>query len=213
LFAMGCNLIILACNTASAKALRFIQQNYLPVVEPKKRVLGVIRPTSEKVGQYSVTKHIGILGTTGTIASLSYPIEIEHFFPDVKVYQQECPMLVPLVENNEYNSPGSDYFIKKYIDALFLQSDKIDTLILGCTHYPLLLAKIKQYLPNHITLLSQSEIVAQSLKDYLHRHPELERYCQKHSDRQFYTSDDPASFNRMAGIFYGEEVVSHHIEI
>ncbi|MFM9945533.1 MAG: glutamate racemase [Bacteroidia bacterium] len=212
LFNKGCNLIILACNTASAKALRSIQQNYLSITAPNKRVLGVIRPTTEIVGNYSKTGHIGILGTTGTINSESYPMEIAKFFPDVKVFQQACPMWVSLIENNEYNDEGANYFIKKYLDRLLNQSAKIDTIVLGCTHYPLLLKKIKAYLPSGIKILSQSNIIGNSLKDYLNRHPEIEQVCLKNSDRKFFTSDDPTSFDNMAGLFFETPVKSIHIE-
>lgn len=210
---MNCNLVILACNTASAKALRSIQQNYLPIHNPNKRVLGVIRPTSEIVGNYTTSKHIGILGTSGTVASLSYVIEIEKFFPNLKVYQQACPMWVSLVENNEFESDGADYFIKKYLDQLLQQSHEIDTIILACTHYPLLLNKIRAYLPPSISILSQGEIVAKSLKDYLNRHPEMDNLCDKNPAIKFYTSDDTETFNTMAGIFFGKELKSSHLEI
>ncbi len=213
LFDKGCNLVILACNTTSAKALRSIQQNYLPLIYPDKRVLGVIRPTTEIVGQFTKTKHIGILGTSGTVISQSYPIEILKFFPEVKVFQQACPMWVSLVENDEYTSEGSDYFVKKYLKELLVQSPQIDTIVLGCTHYPLLIKKIEAFLPKGITILSQSEIVANSLKDYLIRHPEIEHLCQKNSKQTFYTSDDTQTFDTMAGIFFGKQVVSKHLEI
>lgn len=185
LFDMGCNLVVLACNTASAKALRSIQQNHLPIVAPDKRVLGVIRPTTEIVGNYTTTGHVGVLGTSGTVASDSYPIEILKFFPQIKVFQQACPMWVPLVENNQFNNEGADYFIKKYLDELFKQSSKIDTLVLGCTHYPLLLKKIKEFLPSNIKIISQDAIVADSLKDYLLRHIEINEACEKNSKRIF----------------------------
>ena len=213
LFDKGCNLVILACNTASAKALRNIQQNYLPKEAPDKKVLGVIRPTTEIVGNYTKTGHVGILGTTGTIASQSYPIEILKFFPEVKVFQQACPMWVSLVENNEYTNEGSDYFVKKYLNELLVQSPEIDSIVLGCTHYPLLIKKIEAFLPKGITILSQSEIVANSLHDYLSRHPEIEHLCQKNSNQIFYTSDDTQTFDTMAGIFFGKNVESKHIEI
>lgn len=213
LFGMGCNLIILACNTASAKALRSIQQNYLPLAAPDKRVLGVLRPTTEIAGNYSKTGHIGILGTTGTIVSESYPIEITKFFPDTKVFQQACPMWVPLVENNEFSGPGADYFVKKYIDELLIQSPLIDTIVLGCTHYPLLLKKIKTYLPSGIRILSQSEIIGQSLSNYLARHPEIEKVCLKNSERIFFTTDDTASFDSVGKIFFDKEIKSRHLEI
>lgn len=213
LFNMGCQLIILACNTASAKALRSIQQNYLPTTDAYKRVLGVIRPTTESVRSYTKTGHIGILGTSGTVNSQSYPIEIEKFSPGVKVYQQACPMWVPLVENNEFNSPGADYFVKKYLDQLFEQSPKIDALVLGCTHYPLLIDKIKTFLKPDIQVLSQSEIVAHGLKDYLARHPEMEVLCEKGGKLTCYTSDDPTVFDTMAGIFFEKPLRSRHLVI
>lgn len=213
LFDKGCNLVVLACNTASAKALRSIQQNYLPVVAPNRRVLGVIRPTTEIVGNYTKTGHVGILGTSGTVASQSYPIEIEKFFPEIKVFQQACPMWVPLVENNEYHSEGANYFIKKYLDELLAQAADIDTIVLGCTHYPLLLEKIKEYLPAHIKIISQSEIVAAGLKDYLNRHPEMDKNCTKNGSRAFYTSDDPSTFDAMATLFFISPVKSTHLEV
>ncbi len=179
LFSMGCELVILACNTSSAKALRTIQQKDLPLIAANKRVLGVIRPTTEIVGKYTKTGHVGVLGTAGTIASNSYPIEIEKFYPQLKVVQEACPMWVPLVENNEFESEGADYFIQKNINSLLLKDKHIDTIILGCTHYPLLINKIKKYLPQNITLLSQGEIVAKSLTDYLKRHAEIEQKCSK----------------------------------
>ncbi len=169
LFSMGCELVILACNTASAKALRNIQQKDLPYIAPQKRVLGVIRPTTEIVGKYSKSGHVGVLGTTGTIASNSYPIEIEKFYPSIKVVQEACPMWVPLVENNEFESEGADFYIEKNLHNLLSKDSQIDTIILGCTHYPLLINKIKKHLPDTITLLSQGEIVATSLTDYLTR--------------------------------------------
>lgn len=213
LFDKGCNLVILACNTASAKALRSIQQNYLPIVAPNRRVLGVIRPTTEIVGNYSQTGHVGVLGTSGTVASQSYPIEIQKFFPEIKVFQQACPMWVPLVENNEYHSEGADYFIKKYLDDLLSQAADIDTIVLGCTHYPLLLNKIKEYLPAHIKIISQSEIVAAGLKDYLNRHPEMDKNCTKNGSRAFYTSDDSSTFDAMATLFFRSPVKSTHLEV
>lgn len=213
LFAMDCELVVLACNTASAKALRTIQQKDLPLIAPQKRVLGVIRPTTEVVGKYSKTGHIGVLGTTGTVTSNSYPIEIAKFFPQLNVSQEACPMWVPLVENNEFESDGADYFIKKNIDSLLSKDDKIDTIILGCTHYPLLMNKIKKYLPSNITLLSQGEIVADSLKDYLQRHTELEQKCSKGGSIDFYTTDAPENFDKAASLFFGKPVQSKHLAI
>src|SRR5699024_8945302 len=179
LFSKNCRLVILACNTASAKALRSIQQRDLPKIAPQKRVLGVIRPTAEIIGMHSQTGHIGVLGTTGTVQSNSYIMEIEHQFPEMSVYQQACPMWVPLVENREHKSPGADYFIKKYLSQIRQQSASIDTLLLACTHYPLLISKIRQQLDTNISVLSQGPIVAASLQDYLERHPEIEQHCSK----------------------------------
>lgn len=211
LFSMGCHLVILACNTASAKALRTIQQKDLPIIAPHKRVLGVIRPTTEIVGNYSKTGHVGVLGTTGTVNSESYPKEIAKFFPNLKVTQEACPMWVPLVENNEYESVGADIFIQENLNHLMQKDDKIDTIILGCTHYPLLIKKIKQFLPEQITLLSQGEIVAKGLKDYLNRHPEIENNCSKGKTISFYTTDDPKNFDEHASIFFGKEVKSENL--
>jgi glutamate racemase len=212
-FKQGCPLVILACNTASAKALRTIQQNDLPKIDPSKRVLGVIRPTSEIIGQFSKTGHIGILGTTGTVQSQSYLIEIEKFFPGTKVYQQACPMWVPLVENNEHNTTGADFFVEKDIKQLLSQSAAIDTILLGCTHYPLLIEKIKQFVPKGTTILSQGEIVADGLVDYLHRHPEIEERCTSGGSLQFFTTDSAEDFDSKAAIFYGKPVQSVHLSL
>lgn len=212
LFAKGCHLVILACNTASAKALRNIQQKDLPNIDPSRRVLGVIRPTTEVVGNFSKTKHVGVLGTTGTVTSNSYPIEIEKFFPEVKVFQEACPMWVPLIENNEFNNEGSNYFVEQHIKNLLRQSDKIDTVILGCTHYPLLLNKIKQYLPQHITILSQGEIVSKGLSDYLKRHPEMDAKCSKGGSLKFFTTEMPHNFDEQASRFFGKEIKSEHLQ-
>lgn len=213
LFEKGCNLVILACNTASAKALRNIQQKDLPLIAPNRRVLGVIRPTTEIVGNLSKTKHIGVLGTTGTVVSNSYPIEIEKFFPNVKVYQEACPMWVPLIENNEFNNEGSNYFVHKNVTHLLSQSKDIDTIILGCTHYPLLINKIKQYIPQHIKLLTQGEIVAKGLKNYLARHKEMDERCTKSSNIEFYTTETPENFNSQAGKFFGKEINAKHLSL
>lgn len=213
LFSMGCGLVILACNTASAKALRTIQQKDLPIIAPDKRVLGVIRPTTEIVGKYTKTGHVGILGTTGTVTSNSYPIEIEKFYPEFKVHQEACPMWVPLVENNEFENEGADYYIKKNLHNLLSKDNEIDTIILGCTHYPLLLNKIKKYLPEHITLLLQGEIVAKSLVDYLKRHIEIEQKFTKGGDIAFYTTDSPENFNKAASVFFGKTVKSKHLAL
>ena len=167
LFELGCHLVILGCNTASAKALRSIQMNDLHLLDANRRVLGVIRPTVECIGALTNTRHVGLLATPGTVKSESYPLEVKKLFPDVVVSSQACPMWVPLVENNEANSEGADYFVQKYLHELLYKDDQIDTIILGCTHYPLLLDKIKQYAPKHINIVTQGELVAESLKDYL----------------------------------------------
>jgi glutamate racemase len=206
LFDKGCHLVILACNTASAKALRNIQQKDLPNIDTNRRVLGVIRPTTEIVGNYSKTKHIGVLATTGTVVSNSYPLEIAKSFPELNVFQEACPMWVPLIENNEFNNEGSNYFIQKNVQHLLEQSSEIDTIILGCTHYPLLINKIKQYIPQHIQLLTQGEIVAKGLKNYLQRHPEMDAKCTKQGSIEFYTTETPENFNTQAGKFFGKEI-------
>ena len=208
LFAKGCPLVILACNTASAKALRNIQQLDLPKKYPTNRVLGVIRPTTEIIGNYTKTQHVGVMGTRGTVNSNSYPIEINHFYPEVAVHQQSCPMWVPLIENGEHTHAGADYFVDQYIQQLLQQSDQIDCILLACTHYPLLIPKIEQYLPNNIQLLAQGNIVANSLADYLKRHPEMESQLAKNSERTFYTSGDVAAFDAHASLFLGQALSS-----
>jgi glutamate racemase len=212
-FTQGCPLVILACNTASAKALRTIQQNDLPKIDPAKRVLGVIRPTSEIIGNLSKSNTVGILATTGTVQSGSYLIEIEKFFPECKVYQEACPMWVPLVENNEYNNAGADYFIKKHVENLFQKSPAIDTILLACTHYPLLAQKIQAFAPAGCTIVAQGAIVARSLADYLQRHPALEAACSKTGSLSFYTTDSAADFDSKAAIFYGKPVESTHLAL
>src|SRR5215217_4103636 len=185
----NCPLIVLACNTASAKALRTIQQNDLALLKPGARVLGVIRPTTEIIGHRTKTNSIGILATKGTVQSNSYLIEIEKFFPGLRIEQEACPMWVPLVENNEHHTKGADYFIKKHIDNILSKNKEIDSLLLACTHYPLLKEKIEAYLPSHVKLISQGEIVAESLKEYLYRHAEIEDKISKERKRSFYTTD------------------------
>ncbi len=212
-FKQGCPLVVLACNTASAKALRTIQQNDLAKIDPAKRVLGVIRPTTEIIGTLTKTKSVGVLGTAGTVQSNSYPIEINKFYPDIKVHQHACPMWVPLIENNEYAGEGADYFVKKDIDLLLQQSSDIDTILLACTHYPLLQNKIKQFTPEGINLLSQGKIVADSLAHYLERHPEIASICSKNADIAFYTTDSAADFDNHAAIFYGKTVKSQHLAL
>lgn len=212
-FQQGCPLVVLACNTASAKALRTIQQNDLENFGKDKRVLGVIRPTTEIVGQYSKSRKVGILATNGTVQSESYVIEIEKFYPDIEVVQEACPMWVPLVENNESESHGADYFIKKHIHQLLKKEPRIDTILLACTHYPLLLKKITEYTPLDITILTQGQIVANSLADYLHRHPEMEAQLTKEGKRIFYTTDSTEDFDMHAKNFFGKAVQSNHIDL
>lgn len=212
-FQQGCPLVILACNTASAKALRTIQQKDLPQLAPDNRVLGVIRPTAEVIGRYSGTGEVGVVATQGTVASGSYLLEIERFFPGLKVYQEACPMWVPLVENNEHTGPGADYFVRENLGHLFRSGKDIDVLLLGCTHYPLLREKINQYLPAGVKLISQGEIVAESLADYLSRHPEIDSRCEKNGSRRFFTTDSTTDFDGHAALFYGEQVASAHVDL
>jgi glutamate racemase len=212
-FKMGCPLVILACNTASAKALRTIQQQDLTRLGPEKRVLGVIRPTAEVIGNYTLTNHVGVLGTKGTVNSLSYPIEINKFFPEVHVHQQACPMWVPLVENNEYGSKGADYFIKKNLDELLGKQPDIDTLLLACTHYPLLIDKIKEHVPPHVKVVAQGSIVADSLEDYLLRHKKMASSLTQNGSIRFYTTDDTEDFDRQGTVFFGNEVKSIHLHV
>lgn len=213
LFGQGCQLVILACNTASAKALRTIQQCDLPLIDPDRRVLGVIRPTVEAVGEISATGHIGVFGTPGTIASGSYNIEIAKLYPEFKVYGHACPMWVPLVENCESDGDGADYFVKKDVDALLAMGADIDTVILGCTHYPLLLDKIKKYTPAGVNVVAQGDIVAHSLENYLHRHPEMDNRCSKGGTCRYLTTDDAAKFSSMASIFVNDEVCASKIKL
>lgn len=208
-----CPLIILACNTASAKALRTIQQKDLEHLDPKARILGVIRPTTEVIGNYSKSGSIGILATSGTVQSESYLIEIEKFFPGIKIQQEACPMWVPLVENNEHQTEGADYFVEKHIRNILSRDPEIDTLLLACTHYPLLKEKIEKYLPPKVKLLSQGDIVAESLASYLQRHPEIESGILKKGSRLFYTTDAPEDFDNKASIFFGETVQSKHADL
>jgi glutamate racemase len=210
-FERGCPLVILACNTASAKALRTIQQRDLPRIDPDRRVLGVIRPTAEVIGRHTSTGSIGILGTRGTVDSDSYVMEIRKFSPDVRVFQQACPMWVPLVENREHLGPGSDYFVKDCLAKLLSQSSDIDTVLLACTHFPLLMDKIAAFLPEGIRVVSQGAIVARSLSDYLFRHPEIETRILRGmptGERRFHTTDDTGLFDAQAGMFYGSPVFS-----
>ncbi|RNC67139.1 glutamate racemase [Proteiniphilum sp. X52] len=205
-FRQGCHLVILACNTASAKALRTIQQINLPELDPSKRVLGVIRPTAESIATLSENGHIGILGTEGTIRSGSYELEIGKLYPDITVTGEACPMWVPLVENREYHTPGADYFVRQHLERLFEKDPLIDTIILGCTHYPLLMNKITRYLPQNVKVISQGKYVAESLRNYLQRHPEMDRNCTKKGNIQYFTTDSPEKFGQQASIFLNEQV-------
>ena len=211
LFAQGCHLVILACNTASAEEVRNIQQQDLPTLAPERRVLGVVRPTVEYVGSQTRTGHIGVFGTPGTIASRSYNIEIEGMYPQFKVHGHACPMWVPLVENRESNGDGADYFVKKDISQLMADCPEIDTVILGCTHYPLLIDKINRFKPEGVNVIQQGPIVADSLADYLQRHPEIERHCSRGGTCQYFTTEDPDHFSPLASVFVNEPVDAHRI--
>jgi glutamate racemase len=208
LFAQGCSLVILACNTASAKALRSIQQNILPNKYPGKRVLGVIRPTAEVINQYTTSNKVGVFGTRGTVKSASYQIEINKLYPEIEVVQQSCPMWVPLIENNEHLNAGADYFVKIYLERLLAKAENIDCILLACTHYPLIVPKLEAYLPAGIKLLSQGDIVAQSLKDYLSRHPEIEAELRHGGGQTFVTTGDPEVFNTLGSLFFGSSIKS-----
>lgn len=213
LFSRGCHLVILACNTASAKALRTIQQNDLPRLDPSRRVLGVIRPTVEAVGALTRTRHVGLLGTKGTIMSQSYEMELHKLFPDIVVTGEACPMWVPLIENNEADSPGADYFVQKRIGNLLAHDGRIDTLILGCTHYPLLMPKILKYTPPGIRVLPQGEYVARSLRTYLQRHPEVDALCTRHGSCSYLSTEAADRFEQSASYFLKEEISAAHCDL
>lgn len=213
LFDQGCHMVILACNTASAKALRTIQQCDLPLIDPNRRVLGVIRPTVEKIGEISRNGHIGIVGTPGTIQSASYDIEIAKLHPQFHTYSQACPMWVPLVENREADSPGADYFVEQEITRLFAKQPLIDTVVLGCTHYPLLYDKIRRYVPQSATVVKQGDIIAESLHDYLLRHPEIDARCSKGATCHYLTTESADKFTEMASIFLRKPVTGSHIDL
>jgi glutamate racemase len=208
LFARGCPLTVLACNTASAKALRTIQQNDLPTLGPDRRVLGVIRPVTERIGRLTRSGHVGIFATAGTVRSRSYEIEIGNFFPDLTVTSEACPLWVPLIENNELEGPGVDYFVRKHIAHLLSLDPAIDTIILGCTHYPLLADRIVRFLPPGVHLVRQGGLVAEALVDYLRHHPEIDGLCAKGGGYKFFTTDRPEDFDDMAALFYGAAVAS-----
>jgi glutamate racemase len=213
LFKMDCPLIIIACNTASAKALRTIQQKDLPDIDPGLRVLGVIRPTVEILGSITKTKHVGILGTIGTVSSGSYPLEIRKLYHDLVVVQEACPLWVPLVENNETDNRGADYFVKKNVEHLLAMDPEIDAMLLACTHYPLLLHTIQKFTPGHVTIIQQDQIVADSLIDYLRRHPEIESKCSKNGSIRFYTTDSTGLFDERGSIFFQERISSKKIAL
>lgn len=213
LFEQGCQLVILGCNTASAKALRSIQQNDLPAIDPDRRVLGVIRPTVEKIGEITRTGNIGIVGTPGTIRSHSYEMEIEKLYPGFRTFTQACPMWVPLVENGEATGEGTDYFVKRDVERLMAQNPGIDTVILGCTHYPLLKDKVEKYVPEGVTVLSQGAIVADSLADYLNRHPEMTARCSKGATCRYLTTESSDKFSESATVFLSEPVEATSITL
>lgn len=213
LFGMGCHLVILACNTASAKALRNIQQNDIPKMGPDHRVLGIIRPTAECIGEITKTRHIGILATPGTIKSLSYPLEINKLFPDIKVSGEACPIWVPLVENNEFSSDGADFFVKRHVDHLLSKDEKIDSIILGCTHYPLLYDKIRKNVPKEIEIVSQGEYVASSLRRYLDVHTEMDAKCTKNGTCRYLTTEASDIFLQTASIFLNENIQAENISL
>ena len=213
LFEMGCHLVILGCNTASAKALRSIQQLDLPQWDPHRRVLGVIRPTAEVIGSLTKTRHVGVLATEGTIKSESYNLEIQKFFPDIKVSGVACPFWVPLVEYNEADSPGADYFVKKRIDEIMRKDPEIDAIILGCTHYPLLMPKILKYLPVGVRVIPQGEYVAESLQHYFEQHPQIEQRCSRGADVHYLTTENPQKFKEQAQLFLHEDVEVENITL
>ena len=213
LFERGCHLVVLACNTASAKALRSIQQQDLPLIDPAKRVLGVIRPTVEILPDISKSGHVGVLATPGTVKSRSYSLEIAKIAPEISVVEHACPMWVPIVENNEINTPGADYFIKKEIDVIMQKDPFIDTLVLGCTHYPLLLDNIRKFLPENVNVLCQGPLVAESLSQYLIRHPEIEERLSKNGSIKYLTTEHTEKFDSLASLFLDKQIESHTVAI
>ena len=213
LFDLGCHLVILGCNTASAKALRTIQQNDLPKLDPDRRVLGVIRPTAEVIGKLTQSRHVGVLATEGTIKSHSYKLEIQKLWDDVTVTGIPCPLWVQIIENNEADTPGADYFVKKRIDLIMERDPLIDTLILGCTHYPILMPKIQKHVPKNVQIVAQGEYVAESLKDYFRRHPDMDACCTKHGSVKYFTTENPEKFKETARIFLHEQVDVEHVDL
>lgn len=213
LFSMGCQLVILACNTASAKALRTIQQRDLPRLAPNRRVLGVIRPSVEELGSLSISKHVGVMGTLGTVRSQSYLMEMTKLYSDFIVSQEACPTWVPLVENREFDNEGGRYFIRKHVESLLKKDRLIDTIILACTHYPILKDEIRSFLPDNIKLISQGAIVAKSLIDYLKRHPEMDDVCSKQGEVIFYTTEFINDFEEKASLFLRRELKARHLTL
>ncbi len=213
LFELGAHLVILACNTASAKALRNIQQINLPELDKNRRVLGVIRPSVEAIDVLTQSRQVGVLGTVGTIQSRSYPIEIAKLFPDIGVTDEACPMWVPLVENGEADKPGADYFVRQHLQNLMSKNKDIDTVILGCTHYPLLMEKIRSWISSDVKIIEQGDIVAKSLEDYLVRHPEMDQKCSRGGQCSYYTTESVEKFKVSAGVFLNEEIEVKHLDI
>jgi glutamate racemase len=215
LFEMGCRLVILACNTASAKALRNIQQNDLPQIAPNRRVLGVIRPAVESIGLSTKNGHVGILGTVGTVLSNSYPIELEKWSGGsvLKTTQEACPLWVPLVENNELDSPGTDYFVEKNIRNLLFSDPKIDAIVLGCTHYPLLIKTIKKFVPEGIQIVEQGKVVSAKLIEYLNRHPEIDNKCSKSGTVKYYTTENVEIFQKNSTVFIGKDIIAERLNL
>ncbi|MEA2077980.1 MAG: glutamate racemase [Candidatus Marinimicrobia bacterium] len=209
----GCPLVLLACNTASAKALRNIQQKDLITHYPDRRVLGVIRPSIEVVGESSLSKKIGLFGTPGTVRSDSYKMEFDKLFPEISLYQEACPMWVPLVENNEVHTPAAEYFVEKHVKNLLAKNDNIDTIILACTHYPLLMDQIRKFIPKNIKILDQGPLVADKLDDYLVRHPEIEKRCTKEGKVRFMTTGSVDLFEENSESFFGAMLKAEHIEL
>ncbi|PHX92759.1 MAG: glutamate racemase [Flavobacteriales bacterium] len=213
LFDQGCELVVLACNTASAKALRQIQQIDLPKRSDNKRVLGVIRPSTESIGRYTKTGVVGIMGTVGTVKSETYPTEIARFFPSLRVEQEACPMWVYLVEHNQREGVGAEYFVKLHLDRILSRNPQIDTILLACTHYPLLEKTLNKCIPSNVRLVSQGRIVAESLNAYLNRHPEIRNILGSGASRSFFTTDDTLTFEAQASIFFGDSVRVKHVQI
>jgi glutamate racemase len=213
LFDRDCSLVILACNTASAKALRSIQRIKLPDLHPDKRVLGVIRPSAEELDKHTKSKHVGVLGTDGTIRSNSYQIELANFAPDLVVNQHSCPMWVPLIENNQFDTPGGVYFIQSDLVALMEKDPKIDTILLACTHYPILQEQLQRLLPTHIEVLSQGKIVAESLADYLLRHPEMDEMCLKNGSVRYLTTESAKDFSEKASLLMNDQIEAEHLTL